>query len=163
MVHYMILYSAFPHPFKSCKFLARQAIHFRRGLFLSSTKMFRAATLANYAYVSKDVISKCCILHPPNYTRILKRPKLKIPFLKKSSRPFYLLEKQEEFCASHFRQYFFFGNKDFFFREIRVFHLAETDFMLAPSAHISEDFSNTAATPFDLRSNETLINGPFIG
>ena len=53
--------------------------------------------------------------------------------------------------------------KIFFFREIRVFHLAETDFMLAPSAHISEDFSNTAATPFDLRSNETLINGPFIG
>ena len=50
-----------------------------------------------------------------------------------------------------------------FFREIRVFHLAERDFMLAPSAHISEDFSNTAATPFDLRSNETLINGPFIG
>ena len=117
----MILYSAFPHPFKSCKFLARQAIHFRRGLFLSSTKMFRAATLANYAYVSKDVISKCCILHPPNYTRILKRPKLKIPFLKKSSRPFYLLEKQEEFCASHFRQYIFFGNKDFFFVKYAFF------------------------------------------
>ena len=123
MVQYMILYSAFPHPFKSCKFLARQAIHFRRGLFLSSTKMFRAATLANYAYVSKDVISKCCILHPPNYTRILKRPKMKIPFLKKSSRPFYLLEKQEEFCASHFRQYFFFGNKDFFFVKYYAFFI----------------------------------------